>query len=119
MNRPSRARTLMAFKSVTRQPDDEGGLHEAMNAVALVWGALKMATGSESYVAEQLRSQVESTFETARRTDIKADMRATGRDSREWEVLAVVADDEHPRFMRVLLRQYREKTAETDTQGPA
>lgn len=108
--RPSQYRSLLTFKERVTQADDEGGVSVVENAKVQAWGNVGNASGSESYVAEQLRSQVEFTIEMARNAAVKADMIVTDRLGRVMEVIgAPLLDDDHPRTMRVLCRQYREK----------
>lgn len=109
---PPRFRSLLAFKSKTLQVDDEGGAAAIPNTVVEVWGHVGLASGSENYIAEQLRSQTEFVLIVANNPAIKADMTVTTRDGRVLEVLDVLRDDTLPRFLRIPCRQYREKTDE-------
>ncbi len=109
-NRPSKFRSYLSFQSKTAQADDEGGRQEKPNTICQVWGHVGAASGSESWLANELRSVVEYSVTIAKRNDIKADMLVVDRKGRVLEVLAVVDDDDDARFIKIPCRQYRENT---------
>lgn len=108
MKRPSRFRSFLSFKSKTVLLDEAGGSPSAPNTVFQVWGHIGSATGNEQWVAQEQRSQTEVIIEIARRDDVNADMLVTDRAGRVFEVLAVPADDDTPRFMFIPCRRYRD-----------
>ena len=116
-NTPPKFRTLLSFKSKTLVPDGEGGGAVVNNTVVQVWGHVGAASGSETYIANQLKAQTEYILTVAVNRAIKADMLVTDRAGRVLEVLDVLDDDDMPRFMRVPCRQFREKNETDESQS--
>lgn len=110
MIQPARFRSLLAFKSRSRAADGAGGTSQVLNTVAEQWCNVANASGSESYLAQQLRSDTQFIITTRSNPDIKADMLVVDRNGRILEVLDVLDDDDSPRFMRIPCKQFREKT---------
>lgn len=109
-NATPRFRSLLSFKARTRQADGQGGSAVIENTVCQVWCNVANASGSETFLAQQLRAITTYVITTRVNPLIKADQIVVDRQGRVLEVLDVLNDDNSPRFMRIPCRQYREKT---------
>ncbi len=113
--RPAQMRTLLSFYSMVRTPDAQGGSSTTQSPGIDLWGHLTPSTGREQWISQQLQTQVEFTFQCRQVAAVTSGMRAKNQAGKILEVLYVAPSDAEPRWMRVALKNYQERSEEGGT----
>ncbi len=113
--RPAQMRTKLTFYTMVRTPDAQGGSITTQSPGIDLWGHLTAASGREQWLSQQLQTEVEFSFQCRQVAEVVAKMHAKDQGGRVLEVLAISKGDDDPRWMKVALRQYQERSEDGGT----
>ncbi|WP_020086400.1 phage head closure protein [Hyphomicrobium zavarzinii] len=98
-------RHRLSLQAPVATADGGGGATRVWSLVAEVWGALKPASGTESFEADRMSARVSHEIWIRHRAGVVPEMRfALG--TRIFEIRAVIDVGERHRFMRCLVEEH-------------
>jgi len=106
--RPARFRSKVAFIEENLEQTAQGGAQVTDNAYLIAWANVVPATGSERFIAEQMRTLVDYIITTRLDLSVKAKHRVVLPAGQILDVQAVLAGDNDPLMMKVLAGSRRE-----------